>query len=91
MLTRSSGQFYYSTLSEITSEEAKCVAWEVPGTIGTAYICVSKVVIDGEQYPVFGFQTGEFSSMPENPKRDHLKQISASIAPNRIYASWKIL
>ena len=30
-----SGQFYYSTLSEITGEEAKCVAW------GTGLICVS--------------------------------------------------
>ena len=68
-----SGQFYYSTLSEITGEESKCVAWEVPGTIGTAYICVSKVVIDGEQYPVFGFQTGEFSGTPENPKREPLE------------------
>ena len=71
--SKNAGQFYYSTLSEITGEEAKCVAWEVPGTIGTAYICVSKVVIDGKQYPVFGFQTGEFSGTPEHPEREALE------------------
>ncbi len=63
-------RFYYTTLNEISGEEAKCVAWEVPGTIGTAYICISKVVVDGKEYPVFGFQTGEFSGVSGNPETD---------------------
>ena len=68
--SENSRQFYYSTLSEITGEETECVAWEVPGSIGTAYICVSKVVVDGKQYPAFSFQTGEFSGTSENPERE---------------------
>ena len=71
--SENSRQFYYSTLSEITGEETECVAWEVPGSIGTAYICVSKVVVDGKQYPFFGFQTGEFSAIPENSERELMK------------------
>ena len=71
--SQNSGKFYYSTLSDITGEETKCVAWEVPGSIGTAYICVSKVVVDGKQYPFFGFQTGEFSATPGNSERELMK------------------
>ena len=71
--SENSRPFYYSTLNEITGEETECVAWEVPGTIGTAYICVSKVVVDDKQYPVLGFQTGEFSGTTENSDRGSIE------------------
>jgi len=71
--SENSGEFYYSTLSDITGEETQCVAWEVPGTIGTAYICVSKVVVDGKQYPTFSFQTGEFNGTSENSERESVE------------------
>ena len=71
--SENSRPFYYSTLNAITGEETECVAWEVPGTIGTAYICVSKVVVDDKQYPVFGFQTGEFSGTTEDSERGSIE------------------
>ena len=77
--SRNTEQFYYSTLNEITGEESTCVAWEVPGTIGTAYICISKIEVDGKEYPVFGFQTGEFSGAPNNPKHNLIERDQCAV------------
>ena len=77
--SRNSGEFYYSTLNEITGEESTCVAWEVPGTIGTAYICISKVMVDGKEYPVFGFQTGEFSGASKNPESNLIESDQCAV------------
>ena len=77
--SENSGEFYYSTLSDITGEETQCVAWEVPGSIGTAYICVSKVVVDGMLYPAFSFQSGEFSGTSENPERESVEPYQRTV------------